>query len=79
MGEVVKILITNYGIFGVITVILCGYILKIQGTHAKERSEWNQKHQENFETMLEVTNKNTDANTSLKNLIEMFLRTKGDS
>ena len=79
MEEVANLLITNYGIFGIITVVLCGYILKIQGTHSVERKEFNEQHQKNFNVLLEVTNKNTEANTGLKNVIETFIRKNGSN
>lgn len=81
MEVLINALVTNYGIFGVATVGLCGYILKIQGTHSTERKEFseerkvfNAQHQKNFDMLLEVTNKNTEANTGLKEVIETFVR-----
>lgn len=67
-------LIKNYGIFAGISVVLCGYIVKIQNTHSVERKEFNTQHQSNFEVLLKVTNENTEANTGLKSAIERLGR-----
>lgn len=71
----------QYGILGVIAVVLTGYIMKIEKRHRSERSEWKKdmliQHKEHIEERKEerketnqVIRDNTNILAGLKTLLE---------
>lgn len=70
-------ILLKYGILGVVVLGLASYIIRIEMRHAKERKEWNEKDEKNFERVNKITDEsnkvlreNTNILSGLKTLLE---------
>lgn len=70
-------ILLKYGFPGVALIGLAAYIIRIEGRHAKERKEWMEQQEKQFDRLNEiadesnrVTRDNTNILTGLKTLLE---------
>ena len=69
----------EYGIIGVVTLILLWLLYKILQDHRLERKEWKDESKLQFDKLVEVTEKNADVTSGLKATLETFISyNKGD-
>lgn len=67
----------QYGILGIVVVALSGYVLRIEGRHKKERKEWMEMQERQFDRtndLADESNKvireHTNLLSSLKSMLE---------
>lgn len=70
-------LFLQYGVLGGVVVGLAGYILRIEGRHKKERKEWMEMQERQFDRTNDMTDEthrvlreNTNILAGLKTLLE---------
>lgn len=70
-------LLKSYGLAGVIIVALAGYVIRIEARHGKERKEWRETVEKQFNRMDEMSDEghkavreNTSILQGLKTLLE---------
>lgn len=63
------------GITGVFCAILLVYIFKLQKEHRVERKEMRDTNEKNFQTVVDVTKKNTQVVSELKGTMESIAKT----
>ena len=66
--------LTQYGILGIICAALGGYVLMIEKRHAKERKEWKETIERQFDEANKTTRENTSVLSALKTIIETMRR-----
>ena len=66
--------LSQYGILGVICTALAGYVLMIEKRHTKERKEWKETIERQFDEANKTTRENTSVLSALKTIIETMRR-----
>jgi hypothetical protein len=70
-------LLKSYGLAGIVIVALAAYVLRIEKRHTKERKEWKESQDRQFDRVNEMTDEsnkvlreNTNILSGLKSLLE---------
>lgn len=70
-------LLKSYGLAGIVIVALAAYVLRIEKRHTKERKEWKESQDKQFDRVNEMTDEsnkvlreNTNILSGLKSLLE---------
>lgn len=66
--------LSQYGILGIICAALAGYVLMIEKRHVKERKEWKETIERQFDEANKTTRENTSVLSALKTIIETMRR-----
>lgn len=66
--------LAQYGILGIICAALAAYVLHIEKRHSKERREWQDTINKQFDEANKTTRENTSVLSSLKTIIESMRR-----
>lgn len=66
--------LAQYGILGIICAALAAYVLMIEKRHARERKEWQETINKQFDEANKTTRENTSVLSSLKTIIESMRR-----
>lgn len=66
--------LAQYGILGIICAALAAYVLMIEKRHTKERREWQDTINKQFDEANKTTRENTSVLSALKTIIESMRR-----